>query len=121
MHARWLAATLGLVAAASLAPLASPARAQAAAAAETAEVGLGEAPEARRYDATQVVCRRTRPPTGSRVARGPRGERICLTMAEWDRRSDEAQQNLRERDRGLCGGHASGGCTMPGVAPGSER
>ncbi|HYE43755.1 MAG TPA: hypothetical protein VEA15_10215 [Caulobacteraceae bacterium] len=82
---------------------------------------IGTAAAERRYDPTKIICRRTRPPTGSRVSRGPRGERICLTTAEWDRRSEEARQNMRDGDRGVCGGHASGGCTMPGVAPGSER
>jgi len=76
---------------------------------------IGEAPEADRYDPKRVVCRRTKPPTGTRVVRGKRSEKICLAQDEWDRRSELGQETLKQRDRGTCG---SEGCKLPVGGPG---
>lgn len=64
---------------------------------------IGVAPEARRYDPMKVLCRRIRPQTGTRIVRDRGDERLCQTMAEWDRQSELGQEALRERDRGICG------------------
>ena len=74
-----------------------------------ADDNIGEAPKARRYDPTRIVCKKTKPKTGSRVVRDYGDQRICLTMAEWDRQTQAAQDLLKERDRGVCG---AGGCQI---------
>ena len=70
---------------------------------------VGSAAPDRRYDAQRIVCKRTRPRTGSRVVRDRGDTRICQTMAEWDRQGDLGREALAARDRGTCG---SGGCTI---------
>ncbi len=67
-----------------------------------ADDDLGEAPAVRRYDPMRIVCRRTRPPTGTRVITRGRDSRICLSMEEWDRRAEEAQSVFDEANRGAC-------------------
>jgi hypothetical protein len=64
---------------------------------------IGAPPEARRYDPLKVLCRRIRPQTGTRIVRDRGDERLCQTMAEWDRQAELAQETMRERDRGVCG------------------
>lgn len=76
-----------------------------------ADDDLGEAPKVKAFDPTRMLCRRVRPKTGTRIARGPASERMCLTAEEWDRRAEVAQEVLEARDRGTCG---STGCGLPG-------
>lgn len=74
-----------------------------------ADDDVGAAPVDRRYDPQRVVCKRSRPRTGSRVVRDPGDTRICQTMAEWDRQAELGREALAARDRGTCG---AGGCTF---------
>ena len=64
---------------------------------------VGAAPEARRHDPLKMLCRRISPRTGTRIVRDRGDQRLCQTMAEWDRQAELAQEELRERDRGTCG------------------
>ena len=54
----------------------------------------------------QIVCRRTAPPTGSRLG----GGRECHSQREWDQRAEEARKALQEDQmRGLTAGQPGGG------------
>ena len=55
-----------------------------------------------RIDMQEVVCRNVRPPTGTRLQKR-RTERVCMTRAEWDHQSQEAQDARRRMDNGTCG------------------
>jgi hypothetical protein len=89
----------------ALAQPAAPAEPVAAPAARSSvpDDDVGAAPEARRFDPMRVLCRRVAPRTGTRVIRDRGDQRLCQTMAEWDRQSELGQEALRERDRGVCG------------------
>lgn len=73
-----------------------------------ADNDVGPGPDQRRYDPMRVVCKESRPETGTRIEKGKRSERICLTVAEWERREDLAREILKERDRGTCGSMGCG-------------
>lgn len=105
------AAALAAAAGVALAQPASPGDPVAAPAGRSAvpDDDLGAAPEARRYDPLKILCRRIRPQTGTRIVRDRGDERLCQTMAEWDRQSELGQEALRERDRGVCGSPDCGG------------
>jgi hypothetical protein len=73
-----------------------------------ADDDVGAVAADRRYDPLRVVCKRSRPRTGSRVVRDAGDTRICQTMAEWDRQAELGQEALRQRDRGTCGPNPCG-------------
>jgi len=60
-------------------------------------------------DALKVVCKRVRPPTGTRLVTGQTRQQMCMTRADWDVLEQETQEAIRERDKGICGGNSCGG------------
>jgi hypothetical protein len=74
-----------------------------------ADDDVGTAPVDRRYDPLEMVCKKTKPRTGSRVVRDRGDQRICMTRAQWEHVNNLAQDVMRERDRGQCGS----GCGVP--------
>lgn len=67
------------------------------------------AAEDEEYDPLKVVCRKVRPPTGTRVISGQTRQRMCMSNADWEQQELDAQEALRERDKGTCSGNACGG------------
>ena len=67
-----------------------------------ADDDIGTAPADARSDPDRVVCRRTKPRTGSRLVRDSGDTLICQTEAEWERAAELGREVLKERDRGLC-------------------
>jgi len=53
-------------------------------------------------DPNKVICRSVRPPTGTRVRSARTRQKVCMSKADWDQQEREAQEQLRERDRGVC-------------------
>lgn len=97
-------AALAVTAGAALAQPASPTEPAATPARSAVpDDDIGAPPEARRFDPMKVLCRRISPRTGTRIVRDRGDQRLCQTMAEWDRQAELAQEELRERDRGICG------------------
>lgn len=60
-------------------------------------------------DPDKVICKNVKPPTGTRVGSSRNRQRICQTRAQWDEQAREAQEQLRQRDKGLCSNGACSG------------
>ena len=60
----------------------------------TADVGAS--------DPNKVICSNVRPPTGTRVKSSRTRTKLCMTKAEWDEQAREAQEIMKEKDRGVC-------------------
>ena len=73
--------------------------------ADTADVGAEGAGE----DGDKVVCRTVKPPTGTRVSSGRSRQRRCMTKDQWEQEAREAQEFLKLRDSGVCGGISADG------------
>ena len=87
------------------APVSNPARSS------VADDDIGEAPVMRRHDPEEMVCKRNKPRTGSRVVRDRGDEKVCMTQSQWEHSAELGQEIMRERDRGICGGT---GCSLSG-------
>lgn len=54
------------------------------------------------FDLLKIVCRKVRPPTGTRVVGSQTRQRMCMTKADWEQQELDAQEAFRERDTGIC-------------------
>lgn len=61
------------------------------------------------YDPLKVVCRKVRPPTGTRIISGQSRQTMCMSNRDWEQQELDAQEALRERDKGICSNGACGG------------
>ena len=46
-------------------------------------------------DPNKVVCKNSKPPTGTRVRSSRTRTKVCMTKAEWDQQAAEAQEAAR--------------------------
>ena len=60
------------------------------------------------YDPLKIVCRKVRPPTGTRIISSQTRQRMCMTGADWEQQELDAQEVLRLRDEGVCGDPSCG-------------
>lgn len=58
--------------------------------------------DSRNDDPDKVICRSVRPPTGTRVKSSRTRTKVCMTKGEWEQQEREAQELIKERDRGTC-------------------
>ena len=49
-------------------------------------------------DPNKVVCKNSKPPTGTRVRSSRTRTKVCMTKAEWDQQAAEAQEAARNLD-----------------------
>ena len=61
------------------------------------------------YDPLKVVCRKVRPPTGTRLITGQTRQTMCMSNADWEQQELDAQEALGERDKGICSGSSCAG------------
>ena len=61
------------------------------------------------FDAMKVVCKRVRPPTGTRIIGQQTRQQMCMTRSDWDILEQETQEAIRERDKGVCSGSSCAG------------
>jgi hypothetical protein len=54
------------------------------------------------YDPLKIVCRKVRPPTGTRIISGQTRQSMCMSNVDWEQQELDAREVLRERDRGIC-------------------
>lgn len=60
-------------------------------------------------DPLKIICRRVRPPTGTRVAGPQTRQQMCMTQSDWEQQELDAQEALKVRDEGTCSpGQCSG-------------
>lgn len=60
-------------------------------------------------DPMKVICRRVRPPTGTRIAGAQTRQQMCMTKADWEQQELDAQEALKFRDEGICSGSECSG------------
>lgn len=70
---------------------------------------VAAASDERRYDPMRVICRKVRPPTGTRIQSSQTRQKMCMTAADWEQQELDAQEALGERDKGICGPGQCGG------------
>ena len=61
------------------------------------------------FDPLKIVCRRVRPPTGTRLVGQQTRQQMCMSRADWEQQELDAQEALRERDKGVCSGSSCSG------------
>lgn len=60
-------------------------------------------------DPDKVICKTVKPVTGTRVSSSRTRTKLCMTKREWDQQALEAQEQLNQRNRGVCsGGNCAG-------------
>lgn len=71
---------------------------------QPAGTATAPAPEADEADddPMKIICRRVRPPTGTRVAGPGTRQQMCMSKADWEQQELDAQEALKVRDSGVC-------------------
>lgn len=55
-------------------------------------------------DPDKVICKTVKPPTGTRVGSARNRTKMCMTKGEWDEQARQAQEQLNQRNSGICSG-----------------
>jgi len=61
-------------------------------------------PVDRNADPDKVICKTVKPVTGTRVSSARSRTKVCMTKQQWDDQAREAQEQLNQRNRGVCSG-----------------